>query len=78
LAGIESNAKAISKLTAEYYVWGSGCDGWHLVKNPQLSVIQELMPAGTAEVRHFHHHAKQFFYLVAGKAVLEVDRRPMS
>ena len=77
MARIESNAKAISKLTAEHYVWGSGCDGWHLVKNPELSVIQELMPTGTAEVRHFHHHAQQLFYVLAGKAVMEVDGRPI-
>jgi len=51
MAGTESDAKTISKLTAEHYLWGNGCDGWHLVKNPQLSVIQELTPAGTAEVR---------------------------
>jgi mannose-6-phosphate isomerase-like protein (cupin superfamily) len=63
----------ISKGTAEHYLWGKGCDGWHLVKNPQLSVIQERMPAGTAEVRHFHHHAQQFFYVLAGNAVVEVN-----
>jgi len=66
-------ASAISKATAEHYIWGGHCDGWHLVKNPQLSVIQERMPAGTAEVRHFHHHAQQFFYVLAGQAVMEVN-----
>ncbi|MGA7632215.1 MAG: cupin domain-containing protein [Terriglobales bacterium] len=66
---------AISKATAEHYTWGNGCDGWHLVKNPQLSVIQERMPAGTVEVRHFHHHAQQFFYVLAGKTAMEVDDR---
>lgn len=67
--------RAISKATAEHYIWGNRCDGWHLVKNPQLSVIQERMPAGTAEVRHFHHRAQQFFYVLAGKVVMEVDGR---
>jgi mannose-6-phosphate isomerase-like protein (cupin superfamily) len=66
---------AISKSTAEHYTWGTSCDGWHLVENPLLCVIQERMPAGTAEVRHFHHHAQQFFYVLAGKAVMEVDGR---
>lgn len=69
--------RAISKSTADHYRWGNGCDGWHLVKNPQLSVIQERMPAGAAEVRHFHHHAQQFFYVLSGKAVMEVDGRPI-
>lgn len=68
---------AISKSTAEHYIWGNHCDGWHLVKNPQLSIIQERMPAGTTEVRHFHHHAQQFFYMLAGKAVMEVGDRPI-
>jgi len=66
---------AISKATAEHYIWGSHCDGWHLVKNPQLSVIQERMPTNTAELRHFHHHAQQFFYVLAGQAVMDVDGR---
>lgn len=66
---------AISKSNAEHYTWGDHCDGWHLVKNQQLSVIRERMPAGTTEVRHFHHHAQQFFYILAGQAVMEVDGR---
>jgi mannose-6-phosphate isomerase-like protein (cupin superfamily) len=65
----------ISKDRAEHYTWGSGCDGWHLVKNSALSVIQERMPAGTAEARHFHRHAQQFFYILAGEAVMEVEGR---
>jgi mannose-6-phosphate isomerase-like protein (cupin superfamily) len=66
---------AISKSSAEHYIWGKGCDGWHLVKNSQLSVIQERMPAGTSEVHHFHRQAQQFFYVLAGEAVMEVDGR---
>ena len=70
----------ISKATAEHYIWGKdcNCDGWHLVKNLQLSVIQERMPAGATEVRHFHHHARQFFYILAGQAVMEVNSRPIA
>ncbi len=65
--------RPISKSNAEHYIWGGHCDGWHLVKNPQLSVIQERMPPGTTEVRHFHHRAQQFFYVLAGQAVMEVN-----
>ncbi len=68
---------AISKSTAEHYIWGNRCDGWHLVKNPQLSVIQERMPGDTAEVRHFHRHAQQFFYVLSGEAVMEVNGHPV-
>lgn len=66
---------ATSKETAEHYTWGGHCDGWHLLKNPELSVIQERMPPGTAEVRHFHHRAQQFFYILSGETLMEVDGR---
>lgn len=36
----------ISKANAEHYLWGGDCDGWHLVKNQNLSVIHERMPSG--------------------------------
>jgi mannose-6-phosphate isomerase-like protein (cupin superfamily) len=62
-----------SKLNAEHYVWGSGCDGWHLLKEPGLSVIQELVPPGKGEVRHFHTKARQFFYVLTGRATLELE-----
>jgi mannose-6-phosphate isomerase-like protein (cupin superfamily) len=68
----------ISKGTAEHYTWGTQCDGWHLLKTPELSVIQERMPPGTAEVRHFHHRAQQFFYILAGEAVMEIDRQSVT
>jgi mannose-6-phosphate isomerase-like protein (cupin superfamily) len=57
--------------SAEHYTWGEGCDGWHLVRHGELSVIRERMPPGTAEVRHFHHAARQFFFVLSGAAVLE-------
>jgi mannose-6-phosphate isomerase-like protein (cupin superfamily) len=62
----------ISKESAEHYTWGAQCDGWHLLKSPDLSVIQERMPPGTAETRHFHHRAQQLFYILAGKAVMRL------
>ena len=51
---------------AEHYQWGNGCDGWHLVNQPALSVIRERMPPGTAEVRHLHRNARQFFFVLSG------------
>ena len=65
----------ISRETAEHYAWGGSCDGWHLVKRPDLSVIQERMPPRTAEVRHLHHLARQFFYVLRGVGHLEVSGR---
>ena len=60
----------VSIENAEHYVWGEVCDGWHLIKREELSVIQERVPAGAAEVMHYHHHARQFFYILAGEATI--------
>lgn len=62
----------ISKANAEHYIWGGGCDGWHLVKGEALSVIHERMPAGRGEVRHYHERSRQFFFVLAGQLTLEV------
>ncbi|MFE1629710.1 cupin domain-containing protein [Brevibacillus reuszeri] len=62
----------ISKANAEHYKWGEQCDGWHLVKGQELSVIHERMPGNTAEVRHYHERSRQFFFVLSGVAVLEV------
>jgi mannose-6-phosphate isomerase-like protein (cupin superfamily) len=64
----------ISKDTAEHYTWGERCDGWRLVDQPDLSVIHERMPPGTAEVRHYHERARQFFFVLSGEATLEVNQ----
>lgn len=58
---------------AGHYVWGNNCDGWHLLNNPSLSVIQERMPAGTAEQRHFHSQSQQLFYILSGTATMEIE-----
>lgn len=63
----------ISKQTAEHYIWGTVCDGWHLVKQEELSVIHERMPAGTSEVRHYHMRSRQFFFVLSGTAELELN-----
>jgi mannose-6-phosphate isomerase-like protein (cupin superfamily) len=70
-------AKIISTTTAEHYTWGgpnkTDCDGWHLVRTPDLSIIEELMPPGTSETRHHHAHARQFFYVLHGELTIEIE-----
>jgi mannose-6-phosphate isomerase-like protein (cupin superfamily) len=66
-----------SRDTAEHYHWSSAiglqhCDGWHLHRSASLSVIEERMPPGTAEQRHLHRQATQFFYVLAGQLTLEL------
>ncbi|MCU1248171.1 MAG: cupin protein [Edaphobacter sp.] len=70
-------AQIVSTKSAEHYKWGgpqaTDCDGWHLVKTADLSVIEELMPPNTSEARHFHVHARQFFFVLEGELTLEVE-----
>lgn len=61
-----------SRDTAEHYVWGEACDGWRLLSQPDLSVIEERIPPGRGEVAHFHTRARQLFYVLAGR--LAIDR----
>jgi mannose-6-phosphate isomerase-like protein (cupin superfamily) len=65
-------SKVMSIENAEHYQWGGVCDGWHLAATQGLSVIQERVPPGAEEVKHFHHFAEQFFYILEGHAQLEV------
>lgn len=63
----------ISAATADHYAWGEHCDGWHLVRAQALSVIEERMPPGTAETPHWHSRARQFFYVLSGALVMDVE-----
>lgn len=63
----------ISHTNAPHYIWNEICDGWKLVHSSSLSVIQERMPAGTAETRHKHKKVQQFFYVLKGILTLEVE-----
>jgi mannose-6-phosphate isomerase-like protein (cupin superfamily) len=71
-------ADVVSQQNAEHYVWGGDCDGWHLLKSHGLSVIQERVPSGRREVRHYHQQAHQFFFVLSGRATLEVDGRRLT
>lgn len=59
--------------TAYHYRWGKGCDGWVFVNQPELLVIEERMPPGTAEHRHHHVKARQFFQVTQGMLTIEVE-----
>jgi mannose-6-phosphate isomerase-like protein (cupin superfamily) len=65
--------KIIDKQTASHYTWGDNCDSWILVDSKDLSVKQESMPGGTSEKLHFHHIARQFFFIMKGTATFYVD-----
>ncbi|WP_199680013.1 MULTISPECIES: cupin domain-containing protein [unclassified Xanthomonas] len=63
----------ISTDSAEHYPWGEACDGWHLLRDPNLSVLEEHMPPGAAELRHRHSRARHFFYVLSGEVMLQLD-----
>jgi mannose-6-phosphate isomerase-like protein (cupin superfamily) len=58
--------QVVSTRTADHYAWGTGCEGWFLLRHPECHVIQERMPPATAEVRHLHQRSRQLFYVLSG------------
>jgi len=68
---------SISIENAEHYVWGEICDGWRLLNRDDMSVIQERVPAGGAEVVHFHNTARQFFYILDGEGTMVFEDREL-
>jgi mannose-6-phosphate isomerase-like protein (cupin superfamily) len=67
--------QTISIRTAEHYTWADRCDGWHLLRSDELSVIQERMPPKTSEVAHFHARSRQFFYVLSGTLSILLNDR---
>lgn len=63
----------VDRSKAEHYLWGNGCSGWHLLRRGDFSVIEECVPPGQSEQRHFHNISRQFFYILQGEAVMEVE-----
>lgn len=65
----------VSIENAEHYIWGGISEGWHLLKHDDMSVIQERVPAGGAEVMHYHNTARQFFYILEGEGTMVLEDR---
>lgn len=68
-----SGHEIVSRENAEHYRWGNDCDAWYLVKDPQFHVIEEVMPPGAAEIRHHHKLAQQFFFILNGEVLMEIE-----
>jgi mannose-6-phosphate isomerase-like protein (cupin superfamily) len=67
----------VSIETAEHYIWGEICDGWHLLKREDISLIQERVPPGATEVMHSHNTARQFFYILEGEGRMAFEDKVM-
>lgn len=63
---------------SDHYYWGSHCEGWHLVKSENLSVIKEKMLPHTNEEKHYHEKSQQFFYILTGVATFELNGEMIS
>lgn len=63
----------VTKENSEEYDWGQKCKGWHLVNTTELSVIQEIMPSGTKEIKHKHSTSQQFFFIIKGVATFLIN-----
>lgn len=72
-AAVPSVPGPVSPAEAEHYIWGGINDGWHLVKRPDLSVIEERLAPGAAEIRHYHRAARQYFHVLDGVLTMERD-----
>lgn len=68
----------VSTSNAEHYLWGGGCDGWHLLHRDDMSVIQERVPPGRSEVRHYHNLSRQFFYILAGTGTMIIGEETVT
>jgi mannose-6-phosphate isomerase-like protein (cupin superfamily) len=68
----------ISTENAEHYIWGEICDGWHLLKRDDISIIQERVPMGGMEIRHYHEASRQFFYILEGEGTMTFDDREVT
>ncbi len=65
--------KKVNLEASEHYKWGDDCDGWHLLKSEDISIIKEKMPPGTQERVHFHENSRQFFFIISGEATFIID-----
>lgn len=55
------------------YEWGNNCEAFNFVDNEKFNVKLERMPPKTEDVLHYHKQSQQFFFILKGNAVFEVD-----
>jgi mannose-6-phosphate isomerase-like protein (cupin superfamily) len=63
----------VNTKNTEHYKWGIDSDGWHLLRSDSLSVIEENVPPGEKEQRHYHNNSQQFFYILSGVAEIDIS-----
>jgi mannose-6-phosphate isomerase-like protein (cupin superfamily) len=63
----------INKQNADNYIWGNNCLSYFLCDTEHLSVKLETMPPNTSEQLHFHVKSIQVFFILKGKAIINMD-----
>jgi len=63
----------ISKQNAPAFTWQGVCDGWTLLDDADLHVLQERMPPDTSELLHKHAHVRQVYFVLEGEATVDLD-----
>lgn len=61
---MQNEIMVIDTNDAEHFVWGGVCDGWHLLKQPEHSIVQERVLPSAGEVKHVYSRKHQFFYIL--------------
>ena len=72
---IKENFETIAAQRALSYSWGDNCIGYLLKKKGAFTVIEEIMPANTSEIKHFHQKVEQFFYCLEGELHIELRNK---
>lgn len=70
---MSNQENTLNKATAENFKWGTACEGWHLLKSDDLSIVEEIMPPGSKGVEHYHEVSRHFFYILKGEASLVIE-----
>ncbi|MFQ6088132.1 MAG: cupin domain-containing protein [Candidatus Methanofastidiosia archaeon] len=55
--------------------WAPNHFAWALVENDELSVKLEEIPIGGKSNIHYHKRARQFFFVLNGKATVKVENQ---
>lgn len=70
---MNSKCRSLGIKDAPGYRWGSNCEAWRLVDEPDMSVIAERLPAGATESMHLHRRVRQLFFVLEGEVSVEAE-----
>ena len=58
--------------------WSIGCEGTTVLSHPSLHVMHEMMFPFTSEQRHRHNRVVQLYYMLEGRATVDIDGTEVS